>query len=102
MAANGKRITRLSRTALRADGSRLQALAGRSDSTIEADVAGDPMAAPITDGDRWRGAELIQPDETVVVSLRVDRAVADHFKGRGTSMEVAMAAALKAWAEGRR
>ncbi|GAA0575567.1 hypothetical protein [Caenispirillum bisanense] len=87
---------------MRADGNRLQALTGRSDADIEAEVAGDPMAAPITGGDSWRGAELIQPDETVVVSLRVERAVADHFKGQGTSMEAAMAAALKAWAEGRR
>lgn len=102
MAASGKRITKLSRTALRADKSTLRSLTGRSDNEIEADIAADPLAAPVIAGDGWRGAELIHPDTTVVVALRLDRTLIDFFKDQGTSMEAAMTAALRAWAEGRR
>lgn len=97
MAASGKRITRLSRAALRADADKLRTLKGRTDAEIEAEAAEDPLAAPITTGDGWRGAELIMPEQTVVVSLRIDRAVLEHFKAAApTAPEAAMAAALKA------
>ncbi|SOD90832.1 hypothetical protein [Caenispirillum bisanense] len=98
MAASGKRITRLSRATLRADADKLRTLAGRTDAEVEAEVAADPLAAPVIAGDGWRGAELIMPEQTVVVSLRIDRAVLEHFKAAApTAPEAAMAAALKAW-----
>lgn len=103
MAASGKRITRLSRAALRADAVKLAALKDRTDAEVEAEAAEDPVAAPITAGESWRGAELIMPEDTVVVSLRVERAVLEHFKTQpGPSPEAAMAAVLRDHVEGRR
>lgn len=102
MAASGKRITRLSRAALRADEGMLDAIRDRTDAEIEAEVAEDPSAAPITVGEAWRGAELISPEQTVVVSVRIDRPVLEFFRTHGAgNPEAAMAAVLKAHVEGR-
>ncbi len=38
---------------------------------------------PETDADFWANAELIEPDRTQQVTLRVKRSVLDHFKADG-------------------
>ena len=38
---------------------------------------------PETDADFWANAELIEPDRTQHVTLRVKKSVLDHFKAGG-------------------
>ncbi len=47
------------------------------------DKAIDYSDAPETDAEFWANAELIEPDRTQHVTLRVKKSVLDHFKAEG-------------------
>lgn len=95
MAASGKRIVRRSRTALHADAGRLEGIAGLDDDAIERATAADPVAAPVTGSEAWRLAEVVEPETSVLVTLRVDQATAAHFRVGEPGAEGRMAEALR-------
>lgn len=102
MALSGKRIVKRSRIAVRADAALLAALAGRDDAMLEAEAVDDRLCAPVEGPDAWRGAEMIEPETTVLVTLRIERAVYDAYERQGPNFEVRMAEALRRHVEAAR
>lgn len=94
MASSGKRIIKRSRAALQADAGRLRDLEARDDQDIAAEAQSDPAAAPIQEPESWRGAELIEPEQTVQVTLRIQRDTLRAFQNDGPGAEQRMARVL--------
>lgn len=100
MASSGKRIVKRSRIALRADPDLVRALEDRTDAIIERDAAADPISPAVDDAAAWRGSEIIEPETTVLVTLRVDRAVYEYFARQSQGFEARMAEVLRRHVEG--
>ncbi|WP_404379906.1 hypothetical protein [Caenispirillum salinarum] len=85
---------RRSRAALRIDPDRLHDAARRDDRTIAEEAEADPASAPVQQPENWRGAELIEPETTVQVTLRVHRDTLRAFQADGPGAEQRMARVL--------
>lgn len=95
---SGKRTIKRSRAALQADPNHLDTVAARDDDTILRDIEADPIAAPVADVETWRGAELIEAESTVPVTLRIHRDTLRAFQKGGPDAERRMARVLDAHA----
>ncbi|MEI8396615.1 MAG: BrnA antitoxin family protein [Rhodospirillaceae bacterium] len=66
------------------------------DAEIEAAVASDPDAVPILDQAWFENAELVRPGKRLI-SLRLDAAVIDYFRGTGKNYQTRINAVLSAY-----
>lgn len=71
---------------------RLKELAERSDEKI------DYSDIPPLDDDFWKNAQLIEPDKTQQITLRVKKSVIDAYKSTGKGYQSRMNAVLETYA----
>lgn len=62
----------------------------------------DTTDVPELDEDFWASAELVEPDRTQLVTLRVKRSVLDAFKAEGKGYQTRMNAVLESYVRARR
>ena len=73
------RRSRPSRPAKKIDWRRFDAI---GDEDIATAVASDPDAAPLLRGDWIKKAKLVAPADKELISIRLDKDVLEHFRGR--------------------
>jgi uncharacterized protein (DUF4415 family) len=71
---------------------RLKELAARSDDQI------DYSDIPPLDDDFWKNAQLVEPDKTQQITLRVKKSVIDAYKATGKGYQSRMNAVLETYA----
>jgi uncharacterized protein (DUF4415 family) len=71
---------------------RLKELAARSDEKI------DYSDIPPLDDDFWKNAQLVEPDKTQQITLRVKKSVIDAYKATGKGYQSRMNAVLETYA----
>jgi uncharacterized protein (DUF4415 family) len=69
-----------------------------SDAELERRAAADPDAQPVPPG-FWESAELIEPEGTELISLRLPRRVVSHFKGTGKGYQTRISAVLASYVD---
>ena len=52
---------------------------------------------PELDASFWKGAELVRPDRTEQITLRVKRSVLDHFKASGKGYQTRINRVLESY-----
>lgn len=71
---------------------RLKELASRPDEQI------DYSDIPPLDDDFWKNAQLVEPDKTQQITLRVKKSVIDAYKATGKGYQSRMNAVLETYA----
>jgi len=69
-----------------------------SDETIERRAAEDPDAGLIPDG-FWEGAQIVEPEGTEQITLRLPRRVLSHFKATGKGYQTRISSVLASYVD---
>lgn len=72
-----------------------------SDAELQRRAAADPDAQPVPPG-FWESAEVIEPEGTELISLRLPRRVVNHFKGTGKGYQTRISAVLASYVDATR
>jgi uncharacterized protein (DUF4415 family) len=70
-----------------------------TDADIERAVAEDPDAAPILDAAWFERARRVDAPEKELISIRIDKEVLEHFRGKGPKYQTRINAVLRAFME---
>jgi uncharacterized protein (DUF4415 family) len=77
-----------------------EAVKAMSDAEIERRAAGDPDAGAIPEG-FWDNAQVVEPEGTEQITLRLPRRVLRHFKATGKGYQTRISAVLASYVDAR-
>jgi uncharacterized protein (DUF4415 family) len=72
-----------------------------SDAEIDRRAMADPDAQPVPAG-FWESAEVVEPEGTELISLRLPRRVVSHFKGTGKGYQTRISAVLSSYVDAKK
>lgn len=75
-----------------------KAVKAMDDSEINRRAAADPDAQ-LTTADFWDSAEIVEPEGTELISLRLPRRVVGHFKATGKGYQTRISAVLASYVD---
>ena len=75
-----------------------KAVKAMNDTEIDRRAASDPDAQP-TLAEFWESAEVVEPEGTELISLRLPRRVVGHFKATGKGYQTRISAVLASYVD---